>query len=112
LGKRNAQETTAQLLAGNSEVFNDGFSNYPNPFNAGTTISFSLPQAGQASLVVYNTHGQRVVTLISERELAAGHHQIVWNGKNEYAEEIASGIYLCRLTSGNYVKLIRLVMIK
>jgi hypothetical protein len=112
LGKRNAQETTAQLLAGNSEVLNHAFSNYPNPFNAGTTISFSLPQANRVSLVVYNMHGQRVNTLIAEQELTAGQHQIVWNGKNDYGAEIGSGLYLCRITSGNIGKVIRLVMIK
>jgi hypothetical protein len=86
--------------------------NYPNPFNAGTTISFSLPQANRVSLVVYNTHGQRIKVLISDQAFPAGKHQVLWNGKSDQDEDIASGVYLCRLTSGTYGKLIRLVMLK
>lgn len=108
--KMASDQFAASALA--AEISTLSVQNYPNPFNAGTTITFSLPQAGHVSLVVYNTHGQRVATLISEQELAAGHHKIVWNGKNEHAEEIASGIYLCRLVAGLEHKLIRLVMLK
>jgi flagellar hook assembly protein FlgD len=85
---------------------------YPNPFNASTTISFSLPQASRISLVVYNAYGQRIKTLISNQEFSQGIHKVHWDGKNEHGENVASGIYLCRLTFENKVKLVRLMLIK
>jgi hypothetical protein len=65
--------------------------NYPNPFNPVTSIEFSIPQAGDVSLRVYNVLGMEVATLINER-LSAGLHRKDWNAGN-----LASGVYFCRL---------------
>jgi len=65
--------------------------NYPNPFNPSTTIEFQLPERSFVKLVIFNTLGQEIETLVSE-EKGAGTHQIVWN-----AGEFPSGIYLYRL---------------
>ena len=65
--------------------------NYPNPFNPSTTIEFTLPERSFVKLVIFNTLGQEIETLVSE-EKGAGTHQIVWN-----AGEFPSGIYLYRL---------------
>ncbi|MCD6374771.1 MAG: hypothetical protein J7L94_04540, partial [Caldisericaceae bacterium] len=54
--------------------------NYPNPFNPQTTIEFSLKQAAQVQLTVYNILGQKVVELSNHRSLPAGHHKLIWNG--------------------------------
>ena len=70
------------------------FPNYPNPFNPVTTIGFSLPDAQQVTLSVYNLVGQQVVTLVN-KELPAGYHAINW-----HAENMASGVYLSKLSSG------------
>ena len=67
--------------------------NYPNPFNPQTTIKFSLPEAQLVNLSVYNMLGQQVLTLV-DRELPAGYHTAKW-----YAGNIASGVYIYRLTS-------------
>ena len=68
--------------------------NYPNPFNPVTTIGFSLPDAQMVTLSVYNLVGQQVVTLVN-KELPAGYHAINW-----HAENMASGVYLSKLSSG------------
>ena len=65
--------------------------NYPNPFNPSTTISYQLPVNSKVDLSVYNILGQKVVTLISERQ-PAGYHTIDWN-----ASAFASGVYYYRL---------------
>ena len=70
------------------------FPNYPNPFNPVTTIGFSLPDAQKVTLSVYNLVGQQVVTLVN-KELPAGYHAINW-----HAENMASGVYLSKLSSG------------
>ena len=67
--------------------------NYPNPFNPQTTIKFSLPEAQRVNLSVYNMIGQQVLTLV-DQELPAGYHTAKW-----YAGNIASGVYIYRLTS-------------
>jgi hypothetical protein len=111
LAKRNEGAIHEQLSLKSPDLTYE-MRNYPNPFNAGTTINFSLPEANRVSLVVYNTQGRRIRALIPDQELASGQHKVTWNGKNDHGEDVASGVYLCRLMSGNIEKLIRLVMIK
>ncbi len=88
---------------------------YPNPFNPSTTIQFSLPQAGFATLKIYNTLGEEVTSLISER-LNAGTYSKNWNAAN-----MASGIYFYRLfvltegqngQAGSYIETKKLVFLK
>ena len=69
--------------------------NYPNPFNPTTKIEYSVPKSGFVSLKVYNLLGQEVTTLYSGNQ-KAGNYEVTFNGAN-----LASGIYLYRLQSGN-----------
>ena len=70
--------------------------NHPNPFNPETSIGFSLPETGDAVLKIYNIKGQEVKTLVNE-QLSRGHHNIIWNGRDEVGKPAASGIYYYRL---------------
>jgi hypothetical protein len=83
---------------------------YPNPFNPTTTINFTLLQPASVSLTVYNTRGQQVRGLISGQGFSAGSHAVVWDGRNENGNDVASGMYLCRLSAGQHVKTIRLLL--
>lgn len=74
--------------------------NFPNPFNAGTKISFSLAAPGTVDLKVYNLLGQAVKTLVSG-DLAVGPHDIVWDGTNNDGEGVGSGTYFYRLKVGD-----------
>ena len=80
--------------------------NYPNPFNPETRIDFALPEAGMTRLVIYDLLGREVARLI-DGELSAGYHQVMWD-----ASESASGIYFYRLTSGDFVKIKKMVLLK
>ena len=71
-------------------------SNYPNPFNPETTISYTLPASGPVSLEIYNSRGQLVRRLLHEEQPAGG-HSLVWNGKDDTGHSVASGLYLCRI---------------
>ncbi len=73
-------------------------SNYPNPFNPETTISFNLKNSGDVKLSVYNIKGQLVKTLV-EDHLDSGNHSIVWHGKDNNSTDVSSGVYFYRLIS-------------
>lgn len=85
--------------------------NYPNPFNAGTTIRFRLDRSGPASLAVYNLLGQRVEVLY-QGELAAGQHQVTWDGADRRGRVLASGVYFCRLEAGGRSETRRMVLLR
>ncbi|MDP8203772.1 MAG: FlgD immunoglobulin-like domain containing protein [Candidatus Tenebribacter mawsonii] len=72
-------------------------SNYPNPFNPTTTISFSVTQNSDfVNLEVYNIKGQKVKTLINE-EMQKGKHSIIWSGVDKNNKPVSSGIYFYKL---------------
>jgi len=85
--------------------------NYPNPFNPETSIEFTLPQASQVMLSVYNVLGQRVVTLV-DGDFPAGVHQVQWNGTDRHGQAVASGIYLYRLVSGAETMTRKMMLLK
>jgi Sortilin, neurotensin receptor 3, len=85
--------------------------NHPNPFNPMTTINFSLPKAGFASLKVFNLRGHLVQTLVDE-ELGTGPHQAVWDGKDSRGGSVASGTYFYRLESGGLVQQRKMLLLK
>ncbi len=79
---------------------------YPNPFNARTTISYSVAQAGPVSLEIYNLLGGKV-TILQDGIKQAGPHQIIWNAK-----DIPSGVYFARLNTGVKTQTIKMVVLK
>jgi hypothetical protein len=70
--------------------------NYPNPFNPSTTIAFSLPKAGIATVEIYNLKGQKVRSLLNAK-LPSGDHKAVWDGSNDNNQPVSSGIYFYRV---------------
>ncbi len=85
--------------------------NYPNPFNPSTTISFSLPVAGETTLTIYNVLGQPVRTF-SNAKMEAGIHQIVWNALDEKGRRQSSGLYYYTLKSGDFTATKRMLLLK
>ena len=73
------------------------YSNYPNPFNPTTTISFSIPQESNVDLIVYNIKGQKVKTLVNS-DLDRGNHSVIWNGVDESGKSVSSGVYFYKLS--------------
>ena len=74
--------------------------NYPNPFNHHTVIRFALPGTGQVELVIFNLTGQQVATLV-DGVWEAGAHTVRWDGRDDKGRELASGVYLYRLRTGD-----------
>ena len=70
--------------------------NYPNPFNPSTTIAFQTDQNGEARLTVFNLKGQFVREL-SSGYLPKGDHSVLWDGRDDCGNAVASGLYFYRL---------------
>lgn len=85
--------------------------NYPNPFNAHTTIRFSLTQAGEATLSIFDLLGRRIRVLDSGF-MNPGEHSVVWNGRSDAGSEVASGIYFYRLESPDGSRTRRMLYLK
>ena len=78
----------------------------PNPFNPETRISFSLPEASEVSLVVYDVQGREVATLVNGWQ-PAGMHEVTFN-----ASDLTSGVYFARLTAGEFQGIKKLLLLK
>jgi hypothetical protein len=80
--------------------------NYPNPFNPATMINFSIPKEEFVTLNVYNSIGQKVATLVNESK-SAGTYQVDFNAAN-----LSSGIYLYKITAGNFIETKKMILMK
>ena len=85
--------------------------NYPNPFNPVTTIRYELPRPAKTVLLVYNVVGQEVVRLVDEL-LIPGYHQTIWDGRDQAGRQVASGIYIVRLTTPVWSQTMKMVLLK
>ena len=81
--------------------------NYPNPFNPSTSIEFTLPSDGHATLKVYNSIGQEVATLFNNDAKGGVFYQALFDGS-----KLASGTYFARLQFGNTLQIKKLLLLK
>jgi hypothetical protein len=104
--------TVALVAAGPSLPTEFGLDqNYPNPFNPTTKLSYALPTNAHVQLTVYNVLGQAVRTLVDE-DMAAGTHEVTWNGRNSEGTQVSSGIYFYRINAGNFSATKKMMMLK
>ena len=87
------------------------YANHPNPFNPETAIRFSLPQAEVVRLEVFDVLGQRV-RILAATTLAAGTHEVKWDGRNEQGVAVGNGIYIYRLQAGDFAQVRRMLLLK
>ena len=97
--------TQAQLLA-----------NYPNPFNPETWIPFELESSNQVTINIYDQLGNEVRKLNVGYKVAGPHHShqdaAYWDGRNNWGENIASGVYFYRIQAGGYTETKKMVILK
>jgi len=74
---------------------------YPNPFNPSTTLSYSLAEASDVNIKIYNVKGE-LVHQIYELGKNKGNHSVVWNGKDKNNNACGSGVYFFQLQAGKY----------
>jgi hypothetical protein len=80
--------------------------NYPNPFNPTTNIQYSIPEASFVDLKVYDVLGNEVATLVNEVQ-NAGVYKADFSGS-----DLASGLYIAKITAGNYTNTIKMSLLK
>jgi hypothetical protein len=85
--------------------------NQPNPFNPETAIRFTLPEAGEIRLAVYDLSGSLVRELQTGR-LEAGVHSVSWNGESGAGRPAASGTYLYRLEWQGHTETGRMTLLR
>ena len=80
--------------------------NSPNPFNAGTTITYEIPKVGagevSVQLQIYNIHGQLVRSLVDAKR-SAGRYSLVWDGRDNQGLAVSTGVYFYQLVAGQTV---------
>lgn len=84
---------------GATEQVGNSFVAAPNPFNGGTTISYTLGEEARVRLVVYDLRGATVRRL-KDGWLAAGRYVAVWDGRTDFGRSLASGRYIAKLKVG------------
>ncbi len=82
------------------------FTNYPNPFNATTSIEYNLPNSADVIIEIFDILGQKVETLI-QGEQPAGYYHVVWDAKYR-----SSGVYFYRIQAGEYSQARKMLLLK
>ena len=97
--------TDVQLIDGLPEGYTLS-QNYPNPFNPSTKIEYSIPEESFVELKVYDVLGNEVATLVNEDQ-SAGVYRTDFSGS-----ELVSGLYIARITAGNFTNTIKMSLLK
>jgi flagellar hook assembly protein FlgD len=95
------------------------FDCYPNPFNPSTNVRFSLALSGNVKIIIYNSLGEEIITLLNQ-SLLSGEHNVVWNGVDKNNNFVPSGVYFITMLAepgfsgetNRFIKTIKSVLIK
>jgi hypothetical protein len=85
--------------------------NYPDPFNSQTGIEYTLPTDANVRLEIFNILGQKVRTLVNERQ-STGFKKAIWQGKDDHGLEVGSGVYFIRLSAGGQILTGKMTLLK
>ena len=85
--------------------------NYPNPFNMETIISYVLSAEAEVQLRIYNVLGERVRTLVDERQ-TPGPKKVSWDGKDDQGNDVTSGVYFYKLKANASVHSKKMLLLK
>ena len=86
--------------------------NYPNPFNPETKIGFNLPESESVTLIIYNAIGQKVRTLLVAESYHAGHHEVIFDSRNDQGILLASGVYFYQFKAGSFTEHRKMLLLR
>ena len=87
------------------------YSNYPNPFNPTTTLRYDLPEDSHVSIMIFDLMGREIRTLINKQQ-SAGIKSIMWDGTNDLGQPLSAGMYLYRISAGDFHSVKKMVLLK
>jgi flagellar hook assembly protein FlgD len=87
------------------------YQNFPNPFNPITTIKYDLKQKTNVKITIYDLLGKEIRTLVNARQ-EAGHKTVTWDGSNNIGVQVASGIYIYRISTEEFTQTKKMVLMK
>ncbi|MBC7186461.1 MAG: Ig-like domain-containing protein [Calditrichaeota bacterium] len=83
---------------------------YPNPFNALVTLHYEVPEGvHHVQLALYDALGRKVKTVV-DRPQTGGAYRVQWDGTDDLGQSVASGVYVCRLTTDEGSASVQLVL--
>jgi M6 family metalloprotease-like protein len=85
--------------------------NYPNPFNPSTSIAYEMNKKENVCIEIFNIKGQKITTLVNEVK-EPGKYSANWNGNDDNGTQVASGIYLYKMTTSDYNNTKKMIMLK
>jgi hypothetical protein len=87
-------------------------SNYPNPFNPSTTVSYTVPARGPVTVAVYDARGARIATLIRNEDRPAGAYTVEWDGRTDAGATASSGVYFVRIDQNGTTRAKKITLLK
>jgi hypothetical protein len=85
--------------------------NYPNPFNPTTTLQYDLPEDAQVNIMIYDLMGREVKTLVNNKQ-TAGFKSVLWDATNNLGQPVSAGMYLYRISAGNFHQVKKMILLK
>ena len=86
--------------------------NFPNPFNPKTKLRFELGGNEMVKLVIYDSMGRQIRTVVNGQTYDAGFHSINWDGRNNNGQPMPSGVYIYRIKAGNFIAHKKMLLVK
>lgn len=83
--------------------------NFPNPFRSETLLSYTIRSKGHVSLEIFTIDGRKVRTMMNQNQ-DMGNYKMLWDGNSDSGQQLGSGIYLCKLSTGGLTWIQKLVM--
>ena len=85
--------------------------NHPNPFNPATMISYDLPAESAVNITIFDIQGREVRNVLNAIQ-SEGNHEITWDGVDANGVQVNTGVYLCRVQTGNESSTIKMLLLK
>ena len=85
--------------------------NYPNPFNPITTLRYDLPEDAQVRIIIFDITGRKIKSLVNDQQ-SAGFKSVIWDATNESGQPVSAGMYLYRISAGEFHQVKKMVLLK
>ncbi len=96
------------------EVWPQSFSlsqNFPNPFNPGTAIKFSLPKASHVRITVFDMNGRQIDDILNQTR-EAGTHTVIWDAADKEGRLLSAGVYFYKLVTADFAATRKMILLR